>query len=79
MNSEQKEKWKKVHSKGKIRFILLRCMLGWGLPVGLIYSLWTHWSENIMIKTQSVIIFMICGLIGGLLYWMAMEQKYRKS
>jgi hypothetical protein len=80
MNSEQKEKWKRIRSKGKIRFILLRGVLSWGFPVGLIYSLWTHWSESIMIKVLSIVIFMVFGgFIWGLLYWMSMEKKYKNE
>lgn len=79
MNSEQREKWKRIRLKGKTRYIILRGALAWGLPVGLIYSLWTHWYESIIVKIQSVVIFMICGLIGGLLYWMSMEKKYKSE
>jgi hypothetical protein len=79
MNSEEKDKWERVRSKGIMRFIILRSVLGWGLPVGLIYSLWTHWNESIFIKIQTVIIFMICGFIGGILYWMFMEKKYKSE
>ncbi|HBI03070.1 MAG TPA: hypothetical protein DDY49_03450 [Paenibacillaceae bacterium] len=78
MNNYQNEQWKKTRSKGKMRFILLRGVLGWGLPVGLIHSIWTHWNDGIMTMVQSTIIFMICGLIFGAIYWMFME-KYKSE
>lgn len=77
MNNNQREQWKKIRAKGKMRFILLRGVLSWGLPTGVIYSLFTHSSENMMAIVQTTIIFLITGVFLGLFYWMYMEKKYQ--
>lgn len=77
MSNKQNEQWEKTRSKGKMSFIILRCVLGWGLPVGIIYSILTHWDKNITTVIQSIIIFMICGFIFGTSYWMFMERKFQ--
>lgn len=77
MNNKQSEQWEKTRSKGKMRFIFVRNVLGWGLPVGVIYSIWTYRNEGIMAIVQSTITFLICGLIFGAIYWMVMENKYK--
>lgn len=39
MNTKQIEQWK---IKGIMKFIFIRGVLSWGLPIGVIYSLWAH-------------------------------------
>lgn len=36
MRESRNENWQKIQIQGKLRFILVRCIIFWGLPLGII-------------------------------------------
>ncbi len=82
MNQEQKAKWERTRVKGMWRFILLNTVLfGGALLIGTsIFDYFTSSNgfrvENLYIKVP---IYLVGGLVFGVVVWFFGEYKYKKG
>ena len=86
----QLRNWEKIRVKGKSHFILYRGVLGWGLYMFVVLTIFNHlqavdfqFSELKSISLQIVFInFFICiigGFFFGRLTWSASEKSYKRN
>ncbi len=89
--SARPARWEQIRGKGKARFIWSRGVLGWGIPVAVLYSLWMTCSTRegslafqpfhvklLVYLAPSLILFPLGGGLWGLVMWMLFEQRYHK-
>ena len=77
---EQREKWRKIQTHGKLRFVLLRGVLGWGLPTAIL----TRVADFYLFKEADTapswlvtpLIFSVGGYLFGLLMWSRSEAYF---
>ena len=71
-------RWQKIRDQGPLRFILLRGVLGWGVPTALLWcGLMTVFTERAFLPllVAALIGFPVCGLIWGGAMWFIAERK----
>lgn len=75
------EKWEKIRSKGKNRFVWVNGVLIWGLTTAILWSIMMEIvqpSNDIWIRPLiALIIFPIGGIAFGHFTWHASEKKYK--
>jgi uncharacterized membrane protein len=90
---EQKACWRRVRTKGQLRYALLYGGLVWGVPVGLLFVVGdfivslieNHFTFSFMSGDLfgryifEMVFFYISGWILGLLMWNRYEREYSKS
>ncbi len=75
------ENWSVVRAKGKVRFVLLA---GGGWALGMIVfhlivaTLFLH-VRPLFALVQASLLWPECGLLFGLLFWAALEGRYRDN
>lgn len=83
MKDKHFEAWKKLREKGRIRFVLARGVLGWGLPMFLIMIFAFNGSKEGVISPVSIAIHAVIWTIGGMIFgftmWYLSEKKYIKE
>lgn len=80
MKPEALAKWEDTRSKGKSQYILLRGMLGYGLPMFIVMTFIVHKDDlNPVFIAISAVAWLIGGAAFGALTWWATERKYRKA
>jgi len=71
-------KWENIKRRGFWRFVLLRGVLGWGIPMSIFGITFEHaWKK----KEQIWLIFgicLICGFAWGFWMWAGMNRLYRR-
>jgi len=87
----QKLKWELIRTRGKLRYIFVNGLLGWGVPTAILFTIMTSLFETKslsfdqeIVKTFiiSIIIFPIGGVFWGVWTWswivkkLSNEQKY---
>ena len=90
LSASQLKSWEKIRLKGKRHFILYRGVLGWGLYMFFVMTLYNHLSavdfefsalDSISLSIV-VINFTIC-MLGGFFYgwwtWSLSEKSYKKQ
>ena len=89
MDSTRRKNWASVRGKGKVRFIILYWIIGWGITGGAIASIVTYFVRSSLNKSYSVsnlwsilksnlIMFPIMGLFLGLLVWWDTERRFKR-
>lgn len=91
MRRSQKLKWELIRTRGKLRYIFVNGLLGWGVPTAILFTIMTSLFETKslsfdqeIVKTFiiSIIIFPIGGVFWGVWTWswivkkLSNEQKY---
>lgn len=88
MDSKAIERWKKIKSKGKARYIIVGSVIGWGIPVGLIATfLNVAFDAGFSLKyiaslsfvydlLITLAVFMLAGIPFGFSMWKYMERTY---
>lgn len=76
------EKWRVIRAKGRMRFILLHGVLGWGLPMFILMAVvprWLglpfNWEKYLLV---GIILFPAGGAGFGGALWNACENQFRK-
>ena len=79
------DKWEAVRAKGKARFILVRGVLAWGLPMFVLMTFIVNRpTPNALLSPRNYVIFSVflwgsAGALFGLFAWRQGESKYKKS
>lgn len=72
--------WERQRRSGKVRFIFMRGVLGWGFLTAFVVSIISWVKNSYTLSTDHLIVnFMICPLAGlffGWRLWNRMERKY---
>jgi hypothetical protein len=88
--SENRYAWGQIREKGKLRYILLYWVLGWGVPVAIISSIISEMFSygfymSMFIKKEFyfrslgiTVLFIIAGFLIGMRVW-SKEEKIWKS
>jgi len=76
------KKWEITRQKGKLRFILLRGVLGYGFPMFVVMTLFATRQHNRPITPVMIAISAIVWAIGGATFgwilWAFTERRYQK-
>lgn len=76
-------RWQKIRDQGPLRFIVVRGMLGWGLPTAVLWcGLMTVFTDRefVPLLTAALIGFPIGGLVwGGAMWFMAEKHRERSE
>ena len=82
MKPQEFENWQKSRQQGKGRFILIRGLLAWGLPMFVFMTFFINKPQT-EITTSFVlthaVIWSIAGFIFGLLVWSWSEKRFEKE
>ena len=82
MKKTQKERLQKTIAKGKIRFIVVDGMFGWGLLAGILFSLFMHFFNSPM-DTSSIVLSLLLFTFGGVFWghfvWDGLEKALAKE
>lgn len=88
MKEAQKNKWQKTRAKGKRNYIIFNGVIGWGIPTGVLFTLFTSLVNDKSITFDqdffrtmitSIVLFPIGGIFFGLWTWNWMERLYKKN
>lgn len=83
MNQKQTIKWKNTRQKGKLRFILLTGVLGYGAPMFILMSFIVNkpFANGFTFLNLSLhlSIWFFAGALFGLIMWHFMERAYKES
>jgi hypothetical protein len=81
-NAKWAERWEKVHAFGRWRFLLLRGVVGWAVPWGVLMLVWTWWYVGHPPTLRIVLTTLAVATAGGLLVsayvWWRAERRYRR-
>ena len=74
-------RWEKIQQGGLWRFVLLRGMLGWGLPMGIVGNIFEHVSRKEEAFPWYFILglFLAGGLIWGIAMWFVTMRSYSRA
>jgi hypothetical protein len=74
------QKWKKIREKGLGRFVLLRGVLGFGIPVGILMTVMNARQNGFSPRSLggSALICVLGGLFYGWYIWYSSERRYRR-
>ncbi|MDZ7656004.1 MAG: hypothetical protein U0997_08660 [Sulfurimicrobium sp.] len=82
MNDRHFQKWQKMRAKGKGRFILIRGLLAWGLPMFMIMTFVANKPASGQMSPGMIalnaFIWAIAGLVFGYFTWAVSERAYQK-
>ncbi|TNE63956.1 MAG: hypothetical protein EP335_08205 [Alphaproteobacteria bacterium] len=83
--SGQLDRWEKIRRGGRMRYILLYGVLGWGLPTLLLFSLIRGWVEGrvesilaTVFDPMHLVIWALAGVVFGALMWRWSERIYER-
>jgi hypothetical protein len=83
MNQKQFERWAKTRQIGRTAHIWRCGVLGWGLPVGIIWAVAMAaiqgWDRLPILLPVALIGFPIGGYFFGVWTWRTSEKAYRKA
>ncbi|RJX37662.1 hypothetical protein D3P09_22070 [Paenibacillus pinisoli] len=81
------EKWEQTRAKGKKNYVIFNGLLGWGIPMALLYTaVWTYIQHQEIAFNQelyqtliiSLVIFSVAGVGFGIWTWNTTEKQYQK-
>ena len=80
MKPEQLEKWKETRKKGMLRFVLLRGVLSYGLPMFIAMTFFLH-RDDLSPKNIALaaIVWGVGGAVFGIAMWYVQERQLRKA
>ncbi|PRX34745.1 hypothetical protein BX659_10260 [Orenia metallireducens] len=91
MNKKEKERWEQIRAKGKLRYILVHGIIGWGVSTAIIYTLVGLimdkgiGMENISLQKSlidlaiALVVFPTVGVLQSIFTWNKKEQEYLKE
>jgi len=88
MKESQRIKWEKQLQQGKRHHILVRGVLGWGLPLAFLYTLvMTSWSGQSLTLNGEVFVYLLTALVlfpaAGIWYgawtWKILKMKVEQG
>jgi hypothetical protein len=73
-------KWETTRQLGKRRYVVRNGVVGWGIPVGIILTLFDTWRRGFSAHAIviAVIIWPIAGYFVGLATWAIRERRYQQ-
>lgn len=76
-------KWAVIRARGSRRFIFLAGVLGWGLPVAILWAALTSQmasvEEFVSFLIPAIVLFPIGGYVWGLLMWKWLELRFARA
>ena len=75
-------KWNAIRAKGKTRFILIRGVLLWGLPMLVFMSFITKPFTNGFLSPAALVHYVawiFAGVVFGVFLWFVLERKHKKE
>ncbi|TDX52082.1 hypothetical protein [Orenia marismortui] len=91
MNEEEKRKWEQIKARGKLHYILIHGILGWGFITALAYLFFTfiikYGFDLSLLSSKdflqelaiSLIVFPIVGILQSLFAWNKKERIYSEE
>ncbi len=80
MNEKQAARWEESRKMGRMRFIITRGVVGWGIPVAVAWSTAMYWRQpfdKVWVGTLlALIVFPIGGYFFGAVLWRTSEKQY---
>ena len=81
MDNINVSKLEKIITNGKLNYVLVHGVLGWGVVTALLFSLLRHFTiapQSVGSVSINLIVFSIGGLIFGLVMWTVLKNKYAR-
>lgn len=81
MNNSKLEKLEKTLEKGKLKFVVLHGVLGWGVTTAILFSVFQHLmgsSQTVSSIAVSLVAFPIGGMLWGIWMWHVLQKQYKK-
>ena len=74
------KKWDITRKLGKGRYVVRNGIIGWGIPVGVVVTLFNIWHRGFSALNLivAVIIWPIAGFLVGLCTWAITEKRYQQ-
>jgi len=76
------KKWELTRIKGKSNFILMRGVLGWGLPMFVVMTFIVNRHQGMPLTPSRILVSIVIWSLGGALFgwlaWKLSEAKYSK-
>ena len=77
------ERWEEVRAFGRWRFIWIRGVAGWGVPVGILMLAWRWWDTGTRPALSSILITVVVitiagGIAFGAIIWRRAERNYQR-
>jgi hypothetical protein len=91
LSEKQRKRWEQLRARGKRRFVVLHGVLGWGVPVAVVWSIWMQlWDNGFSLDgflsarffSQMVVAFMVfpaAGILFGHWMWWFNERRYLRT
>ena len=83
MRTESTEKWQHIRSKGILRFVFFRGVLGWGLGTATLFVLirWLMGGAGEVPQNLAMwfVIFPSAGIFWGVSMWLFLSYKFRQE
>ncbi|MCL1079842.1 hypothetical protein D5R81_17080 [Parashewanella spongiae] len=82
MTNNQFESWKKSRVQGKLKFVLLRGVLSWGIPMFIFMTFIINKPEagfTSQFIVVNALIWAIAGAVFGLIVWYFGESSFHKE
>ncbi|WP_312370090.1 hypothetical protein [Stenotrophomonas sp.] len=77
------EKWQNIRSKGMLRFVVVRGILGWGLGTAVLFTLiqWLMGGAKEVPQTWAIsfVLFPVAGIFWGMFMWFFFNHKLRQQ
>ncbi len=82
MNKKNLEKWNIILSKGKKNYIVKYGIIGWGVPTGLLVTIWNYIEEkpvdllNFIVESSFILLtFPLMGIFFGMFMFSHIKNK----
>ena len=80
MNSEALARWEKARSRGKADFVLMRGVVGYGLPMFIVITFISHRKDlSTRFVGISAFVWLIAGAVFGTALWYYFERQRMKA
>lgn len=80
MKPAQVERWARVRARGMPQFLLVTGLLGYGLPMFAIMTFVVdRRAKSLPEVAIAAAIWLVAGLLFGLVLWSFMERRYRRA
>jgi hypothetical protein len=80
MSNSDTKKWAKFSRLGRTQYVLRYGVLGWGVPTGILYAVFSGfmdgWDQLLPQLIKALILFPIIGIMCGRIWWRQLERKH---
>jgi hypothetical protein len=80
MYNSDSVKWAKFNKLGRTQYVLRYGVLGWGIPTGILFALFTGlmdgWDLFLPQLIRALVLFPLIGILCGRIWWRQLARKH---